>query len=364
MFERTSIIAEAGVNHNGSLELAKRLIDVAAEAGADFVKFQTFKSSDVLTSRAQKADYQKARTDAHQNQLDMVRKLELSPDDHFELVEHCKSRSIALVSTPFDIVSANFLVDDLKVDFVKVSSGDLTNAPFLLHLAGLGAPILLSTGMGLLGEIEDALGVLAFGYLKPAGVRPERSAFCAAYRSAQGQFVLAEKVSLLHCTTEYPAPIDCTNLRAMDTLKQAFGLRTGFSDHTPGIHVPIAAVARGASIIEKHLTLDREMSGPDHRASLEPAQFADMVSSIRDVEQALGSGRKMPTRAEISNMTVARRSIVAARKIEPGEVFSADMLTTKRPGDGLAPMELFALIGRPARRAYAADEAIDGVERG
>jgi N-acetylneuraminate synthase len=363
MYERTSIIAEAGVNHNGSLELARELIDAAVGAGADFVKFQTFKSSAVLTSRAEKAGYQKATTDAGQNQLEMVRKLELSHHDHFELAEHCKMRGIALVSTPFDAVSADFLVKDLGVDFIKVSSGDLTNAPFLLCLAGLEAPILLSTGMGLLGEIEDALGVIAFGYLGAPGVEPGLSAFREAYVSNPGQAALSKKVSLLHCTTEYPAPFDCTNLRAIDTLSQAFGLRTGFSDHTPGIHIPIAAVARGASIIEKHLTLDRELPGPDHRASLEPVEFSNMVSAIREVELALGSARKMPTRAEIPNLAVARRSLVAARKIEKGEVFSVDMITTKRPGDGLAPMEFWTLIGKAAHRPYAADEAIEAVER-
>jgi N-acetylneuraminate synthase len=363
MYERTSIIAEAGVNHNGSLAMAKKLIDAAVGAGADFVKFQTFKSSSVLTSRAEKANYQKATTDAHQNQLEMVRKLELSEDDHRDLSEHCKMQGIALVSTPFDAASAAFLVRDLAVDFVKVSSGDLTNAPFLLHLASLGAPILLSTGMGLLGEIEDALGVIAFGYLNAPDVEPGLPAFREAYVSGQGQAVLSEKVSLLHCTTEYPAPVDCTNLRAIDTLSQAFGLRTGFSDHTQGIHIPVAAVARGARIIEKHLTLDRSLPGPDHRASLEPAEFSSMVSAIRDVELALGSARKMPTRAEIPNLVVARRSLVAARKIEKGEIFSVDMLTTKRPGDGLAPIEFWALIGKAAHRKYSADEAIEAVER-
>ena len=364
MNERTSIIAEAGVNHNGSLELAKKLVDAAADAGADFVKFQTFQSSAVLTDRAQKANYQKAVTDAGQNQLEMVRKLELSQAAHLELADHGKSRGIALISTPFDTASADFLVRDLEVAFVKISSGDLTNAPFLLHLAGLGAPLLLSTGMGLLGEVEDALGVIAFGYLETAGGAPGLAAFRAAYASGAGQSVLREKVSLLHCTTEYPAPIDCTNLRAMDTLSQAFGLRTGFSDHTQGIHVPIAAVARGARIIEKHLTLDRTLPGPDHRASLEPAEFRDMVSAIRDVELALGSARKVPTRAEEPNLIAARRSLVAARIIEKGEIFSADMLATKRPGDGLPPLELWTLLGKAAHRRYAADEAIEAVERG
>jgi len=363
MYEHTSIIAEAGVNHNGSLAMAKQLIDAAVAAGADFVKFQTFKSGAVLTARAAKADYQKVTTDAHQNQLEMVRKLELSEDDHRELSGHCKMQGIALISTPFDTVSADFLVRDLGVAFVKVSSGDLTNAPFLLHLASLGAPILLSTGMGLLGEIEDALGVIAFGYLAAPGVAPGLSAFRDAYISKQGQAVLTEKVSLLHCTTEYPAPVDCTNLRAIDTLSQAFGLRTGFSDHTQGIHVAIAAVAREARIIEKHLTLDRELPGPDHRASLEPAEFTDMVSGIRDVELALGSARKLPTRAEIPNLVPARRSLVAARGIEKGEIFSVDMLTTKRPGGGLAPIEFWTLIGKAAHREYSVDEAIEPVER-
>jgi N-acetylneuraminate synthase len=364
MYERTSIIAEAGVNHNGSLELARKLVDAAARAGADFVKFQTFNSSAVLTSRAEKANYQKATTDAHQNQIEMVRKLELSKDDHFELSEHSKKQGIALVSTPFDAASADFLVKDLKVDFVKISSGDLTNAPFLLYLANLGAPVVLSTGMGLLGEIEDALGVLAFGYLKAPGIKPGLSAFRDAYVSRQGQSILSQQVRLLHCTTEYPAPIDCTNLRAIDTLSQAFGLPTGFSDHTQGIHIPVAAVARGATIIEKHLTLDRELPGPDHQASLEPAEFSDMVSAIRDVELAVGSARKTPTRAEIPNLVAARRSLVAARRIEKGEIFSVDMLTTKRPGDGLAPIEFWTLIGKAAQRKYAADEAIEAVERG
>jgi N-acetylneuraminate synthase len=364
MHVRTSIIAEAGVNHNGSLSLALKLIDAAAAAGADYVKFQTFRSAAVLTQRAEKASYQKAVTDADQNQLDMVRKLELSQDDHLKLAEHSKQQGIALISTPFDTASANFLVRSLGVDFIKISSGDLTNAPFLLHLARLGAPLVLSTGMGLLGEIEDALGVIAFGLLGVPGSDAGIAAFRAAYASSEGQWQLAEKVRLLHCTTEYPAPVEYTNLRAMDTLAQAFGLRTGFSDHTKGIHIPVAAVARGAVIIEKHLTTSRWLEGPDHRASLEPSEFKDMVSAIRDVELALGSPRKLPTPPEVPNLIAARRSLVAAREIEKGELFTAEMLAAKRPGGGLAPIELWSVLGKTARRQYSADEAIDAVERG
>lgn len=364
MHARTSIIAEAGVNHNGSLDLAFELIDAAAAAGADYVKFQTFQSTAVLTQRAKKANYQKAVTDAEQNQLDMVRKLELSQDDHFKLAEHSKSQGIALISTPFDTASANFLVKSLGVDFIKISSGDLTNAPLLLHLARLGAPLLLSTGMGMLGEVEDALGVIAFGLLGDPNLDPGLAAFRTAYVSIEGQSQLAQKVRLLHCTTEYPAPVEYTNLRAMDTLAQAFGLRTGFSDHTRGIHIPVAAVARGATIIEKHLTTSRSLEGPDHRASLEPSEFRDMVSAIREVELALGSPRKLPTPPEVPNLIAARRSLVAARPIEKGEIFTPEMLAAKRPGGGLAPIEFWSVLGKTAHRKYSADEPIDAVERG
>lgn len=352
----TYIIAEAGVNHNGSLDMAKELVEVAANAGADAVKFQTFKADKLVSRLAPKAEYQSKTTDAAESQHEMIRKLELDEHAHQVLIEHCKICGIEFLSTPFDLESLDLLAERFDLPTIKIPSGDITNAPLLLKTAQTGKPVILSTGMCTLGDIEDALGVLAFGYLGKCG--PSITAFRAAYCSADGQTLLQNKVTLLHCTTEYPAPLEEVNLRVMDTLISAFGLPVGYSDHTEGVTVPIAAVARGAVIIEKHFTLDRALPGPDHKASLEPAELKQMVAAIRFVEQALGSGRKIPTPSELKNMSVARKSLVAACSITSGEPFTAENIVVKRPGNGLSPMEYWNSIGTTAQCDFEKDELI------
>ncbi|HYL33462.1 MAG TPA: N-acetylneuraminate synthase [Stellaceae bacterium] len=354
---RCFVVAEAGVNHNGALDLALRLADVAADAGADAVKFQTFQADRVIAASAPKAAYQTRTTDAGESQLDMVRKLELKREFHRPIAERCAARGILFMSTAFDDESAHFLADELKVPVLKVPSGEVTNAPLLLALARFGLPMILSTGMSMLAEVKTALGVLAFGLMQRQEP-PSAAAFADTYASASGRRALADKVILLHCTSEYPAAFDETNLRAMDAMREAFDLPVGLSDHTPGIAVPIAAVARGAVAVEKHFTLDRTMSGPDHKASLEPGELAAMVAGIRAAEAALGRPVKEPTAAELRNRPIVRRGLVAARAIALGETFTADNVTAKRPATGLSPLRYWDLIGRPARRAYAPDEPI------
>jgi len=353
----TYIIAEAGVNHNGSLDRAKQLIDAAAAAGADAVKFQTFKADSLVAKEAPKAEYQKQRTGSQESQYEMLKRLELDREAHCALQKHCDAQGIAFLSTPFDGESLKMLADELKLPVIKIPSGEIANAPFLLTVARTGKPVVLSTGMSTLGEIEMALGVLAFGYLQ-SQEGPGPTAFERAYANPAGQALLQEKVTLLHCTTEYPAPMNEVNLRAMDTLHAAFGLRVGYSDHTEGIAVAIAAVARGAVLIEKHFTMDRTLPGPDHQASLEPQELLQMVKSIRDVEQAMGNGRKVPSITELANRIVARKSLVAIEEIQEGEKFTPHNLGVKRPGDGLAPAHYWELLGKPAIRGYHKDEKI------
>lgn len=357
--ERLFLIAEAGVNHNGSPEMAMQLVDVAADCGADAIKFQTFRSEAVIGRNAQKAEYQKSTTGETESQLEMVKKLELTKEAHLALRGRCRDRGIQFLSTPFDTDSADFLVTEIGIDIVKVPSGEITNAPFLLYIARLGRPVILSTGMSTLGEVEMALGVLAYGYLGCID-SPSEKVFRDCFSSDSGQAILARNVSLLHCTTEYPAPVDQVNLRAMDTLGAAFQLPVGFSDHTQGIAVAIAAAARGAKIIEKHFTLDRTLKGPDHKASLEPEELAAMIAGIRQVEAALGSSVKRPTASEWGNRDVARRSLVAARDVMPGETWSSDNLACKRPGTGLSPLLYWEFQETLAGRAYASDEQLAG----
>jgi len=348
------IIAEAGVNHNGSLEMAKRLIDNAAEAGADAVKFQTFKAENVISRYAPKAEYQKATTEATESQLEMVRRLELDQSSHETLLARCREKNLEFISTPFDDESVDLLVN-LGVARLKVPSGEITNAPLLLKMARTGLPIIMSTGMAGLGEVEAALGVLAFGYLDYRE-RPSLEGFSRAWREGGG--ALREKVTLLHCTSEYPAPFEEVNLRAMETLAKSFGLPVGYSDHTLGIAIPIAAAARGAVVIEKHFTLDKSLPGPDHRASLEYSELTAMVQSIREVEVALGSSCKFPAASELKNREVARKSLVAARRIRKGERFSGENLTSKRPGNGISPMCYWEWLDKVAEEDYQPDEII------
>ena len=351
------IIAEAGVNHNGSIDMAIQLVDVAVAAGADAVKFQTFKAEELATADAPKAEYQTNTTSRDESQYAMLKKLELDENAYRMLLQHCNKMGIEFLSTPFDICSVDFLANDLSIGKLKSPSGELTNAPLLLHAAQTRKPIILSTGMSTLVEVEQALSVLAFGYLNSAE-KPSRKAFRSAWNSEAGQEVLKEKVSLLHCTTEYPAPFAEVNLRAMDTLRDDFELPVGLSDHTQGFAVALAAVARGAIIIEKHFTLDRSLPGPDHEASLEPDELKAMVRGIRQVEAALGTEEKGPTPAEMKNKPIARKSIVASRVIERGELFSSENLTCKRPGGGLAPINFWELLGKQATRDYGKDEQI------
>lgn len=353
----TYIIAEAGVNHNGSPDRACRMVEAAAKAGANAVKFQTFKAERLVCRSAPKAAYQARATDASESQYEMLRKLELDQSAHAELIACCSEHGISFLSTPFDLDSVDMLVNTFKLPFLKVPSGEITNAPLLLKIACTGVPVILSTGMCTLGDVEAALSVLAFGYLNQ-GI-PATQAFRSAYCSTVGQAVLRDRVTLMHCTTEYPAPLEDVNLRAMDTLRTAFGLQVGYSDHTEGIAVPIAAVARGAVMLEKHFTLDHTLPGPDHRASLEPDQLARMVAAVRDVERAIGSGVKAPTPRETSNMGVARKSVVASDTIRSGEQFTTENLAVKRPGNGISPMSYWELLGKKAGRDFSPDEAIE-----
>lgn len=349
------MIAEAGVNHNGSLDMARKLIDVAAEAGADAVKFQTFKAERMISRHAAKADYQKRTTGVAESQLEMVRRLELDAAAHEVLIEHARQAGITFISTPFDTESVDLLAKEFDLPIIKISSGDITNGPLLLNIARHRKRVILSTGMSTLDEVELALGALAFGYLERDDPSPEK--FQKAL--ADGRTFLSEHVSLLHCTSEYPASFDSINLRAMDTLKAAFGLPVGLSDHSVGIAIPIAAVACGATMIEKHFTLDRTLPGPDHRASLEAAELKAMVASIRQVEVAVGDGIKQPTTAEQKNASVARKSLVAGRLIRQGEVFLSDDIAIKRPGQGISPMQYWHWVGTSAKRDYAQDEILD-----
>ena len=352
------VIAEAGVNHNGEVDKAVALIDAAAEAGADAVKFQTFQAEEVAIPDAPKAAYQMDTTDAAESQLDMIRKLELSKDNHRDLAGHCRKRRIRFLSAPFDLGSLDFLIGDMNLETLKIPSGEITNAPLLLKAGQSGADIILSTGMSSLNEVEIALGVLAFGMT--GGGPPSGDAFGDAFASDAGKKAVGKKVALLHCTTAYPAPAEDANLKAMETLSHAFGLRVGLSDHTEGTAVPIAAAALGAEIIEKHFTLDRSLPGPDHKASLEPDELKEMIAGIRAVEgesggncaveEALGDGVKKPQPSEEKNIPIARKSLVTLKQVKAGEPFTEENLGIKRPGDGISPMEYWRWLGRDAPR--------------
>jgi N,N'-diacetyllegionaminate synthase len=330
---KTLIIAEAGVNHNGDIELAKKLINIAADSGADLVKFQTFSADRLVTQSASKAEYQVLATNKIESQHEMLRKLELTESMHHELINHCANRKIGFFSTGFDIESINFLAS-LGQELFKIPSGEITNLPFLQHIGGLGKKVLLSTGMSNMHEVAAALNALQL-----AGTPKNR-------------------ITVLHCTSSYPAEMSDVNLRAMLSIQDEFGVEVGYSDHTLGIEVAIAAVALGAKVIEKHFTLDRNMTGPDHKASLEPDELIRMVAGIRSIEKALGDGNKVITQNEIKNRDVARRSIVASRNIQAGEVFTENNLTAKRPGTGISPMEWDEVIGTKAKQSYVKDDLI------
>ena len=354
----TLIIAEAGVNHNGDEKLAFELVNAAHQAGADIVKFQTFKAKNLVTEGAKQAEYQVTNTQKKESQLAMLNRLELSYQVHHQLISHCNSLGIEFLSTAFDSESLDFLVNDLGLTRLKIPSGEITNAPLVLEHARTKCNLIVSTGMATLSEVEAVLGVIAFGYTANENIKPSQAAFQEAYASTIGQDALKQKVTILHCTTEYPAPMAEINLKAMDTLGLTFGLSAGYSDHSEGIVIPIAAVARGAVLIEKHFTLDKNMEGPDHKASLEPQELAAMVSGIRQVEVALGGGVKAPTVSEVKNKIVARKSLVAAKSIQAGESFSNENLTIKRPGSGMSPYCFWDLLDKPASRVYEVGELI------
>lgn len=357
--QRVEVIAEAGVNHNGDLELARRLVHAAADAGADTIKFQTFKAAALVTRSARKAAYQARETAEEGAQFDMLTRLELSAEAHHELLALCEARGIRFLSSAFDPGSLRFLTDTLNVPVVKFGSGELGNAPLLHQAAQSGRRIILSTGMAPLADIERALGVLACGYAEPGAARPRRSDFERAWADPARRATLAARVVLLHCTSQYPTPVDQVNLRAMDTLRLAFGLPVGYSDHTQGTAISEAAVARGAVVIEKHLTLDRGLPGPDHSASIEPDDFARMVHNIRAIEAALGDGIKVASPCEQDTAEVAKKSLVALRPIAAGEPFSHANLGVKRPGGGITPAAFWEYLDRAATRDYAEDELID-----
>ena len=334
MIDKVYIIAEAGVNHNGSIDLAKKLIDVAADSGVDAVKFQTFKTENLVSINAEKADYQKETSGVEESQFDMIKKLELDANTHNILIDYCNTKNITFLSTPFDHDSIDML-NELGLDIFKIPSGEITNLPYLKHIGSLNKEIILSTGMADMGEIEDALDVLI--------------------ESGTSRV----NITILHANTEYPTPVEDVNLKAMNTIGNTFKTKFGYSDHTLGIEIPTAAVAMGATVIEKHFTLDKTMEGPDHKASLEPNELKAMVSAIRNIELALGSGIKSPSQSEQKNIKIARKSIVANTKISEGEIFTEDNLAIKRPGNGISPFRWNEVIGKIAKHDFAPDQIIE-----
>ena len=354
----TFIIAEAGVNHNGERARAVAMVKAAAEAGADAIKFQSFKAEKIATALASKANYQARNTGASGGQIEMLKALELSDDDFQHLFGVCQDAGIEFISTPFDVDSGGFLANTIGGRRLKIASGEITNAPLLLDMARTGLPIILSTGMSAFDDIEAALGILAFGYTLVSEA-PSLGQFKKSFLSDSGQAALRSNVTILHCTSEYPAPPETINLRAMTALAKKFNLPVGISDHSAGIVVATAAAGLGACVIEKHFTLDNSLSGPDHRASLKPAELTEMILAIRTVERALGSDKKAPVESEIETRKVARRSLVSLRPIAKGEVFNSTNLGAKRPGTGVSPLSYWSYIGRRATRDYTPDELID-----
>lgn len=347
----TFIIAEAGVNHNGDLEKAIQLVDVAVEAGADAVKFQTFKSESLATDKACKAEYQKKLTDSQESQVDMLKKLELPHEYHFKLKDYCEEKNIEFMSTAFDFESLEFLLTEMDLKRLKIPSGEITNLPLIYAHAKSGLDLILSTGMATVGEIELALMVIAGGYLENLG-RDVQYHWKSAYLDEEAQTLLKNKVNVLHCVSEYPAPAESLNLTAIKRLRKTFGLNAGYSDHSLGIWAPISAVTMGATIIEKHFTLDRNLPGPDHQASLEPHELKQMVDGIRHVEAALGDGVKRPVASELVNLEPVRKSLVAAIPVRKGEVFTEQHLAVMRPGTGMSPSKYWNLIGTTASQDY------------
>jgi len=355
---RVLIIAEAGVNHNGSIDLAKKLVDIAVEAKADIIKFQTFNTDLCISKNVEKASYQKKSTGHEETQYEMVKKLELSYSDYIEIRDYSEQQGIEFMSTAFDLPSLDFLSNELNVSLLKIPSGDVLNGPLLLNAAKTRKKIILSTGMCSLGDIEMALGVLAFGYINDDKIQPTIESFKSSYYSEIGRKFLKENVTLLHCTTEYPAPYNELNLKVMKTLRIAFDLNVGLSDHSEGITVPIGAVAMGAKVIEKHFTIDRKMEGPDHKASLNPTELKKMVKAIREIDESLGETIKVPRNSELKNMIIAKKTLVAARDIKKNTVLQDSDITFKRAGGGIDPIYYWDMIGSKALKDYKIDEII------
>lgn len=356
------VIAEAGVNHNGDPERAARMVDAAADAGADAIKFQTFRTPDVLVASAPKAKYQLASGEAGESQREMIARLELDVSAHHALKKQAEDRGIAFMSSPFDLTSLAFLINELGLNTIKVASGEITHLPLLQAAGACDVRIIMSTGMSTLGDIERALGAIAIGRfpeLLDANAVDADAVLQGAFGGERALDWLRKNVSLLHCTTEYPAPVQDTGLAMMEVLSSAFGLPVGFSDHTVGTHLAVAAVARGATIVEKHFTLDRDLPGPDHKASLEPAELAMMIRHLRDTEMAIGTPPKTVRPSEAGNRRVARRGLVATRAIKAGEVFSPENLGCKRPEVGIPASRWFDVIGRTASRDFQLDESIE-----
>ncbi len=351
------VIAEAGVNHNGSLKLAKELVDAAVDSGANAVKFQSFKTERLTVKGTEKAAYQKLSTGSDESQWEMIKKLELDEPSQKALWSYCQKRKIEFLSTPFDEESLNFLVRQIGIKKIKVASGEITNAPLLLKMARTGLPLIVSTGMTHLDDIEKALGVIAYGSLHSEAPKSQ-DLFQEAFDSEQGKEILRQKITLLHCTSEYPAPYQDANLLAMDTLFQRFNLPVGLSDHTAGIAVSIAAAARGACVIEKHLTLDQTMSGPDHQASLEPSELKELVTSLRHLELAWGHGQKIPASSELKNIPIVRKVLVAQKRIQKGERFTDSNLAAKRYKEGTSPIYYWDVLGKTAQKNYEPDEIV------
>ena len=350
------VIAEAGINHNGDLDLAMDLVGIAAEAGADAVKFQTYDAKELVISSAPKAPYQIDADASQESHIEMLARCQLDHEAHRVIKAHAEKLGLLFLSTAFDSGSLNFLINELDLDVLKIPSGEITNGPLLLQYAQSKRNLILSTGMSTLEEVEVALSVIAFG-LAGEG-EPSREAFSAAFSSVEGQDALRSLVTMLHCTSEYPASLDSVNLRAMDTLYQTFELRVGYSDHTSGVIASLAAVARGARVIEKHITLNKSLPGPDQAASLDPKELQDLVRDVRAVERTLGSARKEPQFSEVENMAVARKSLIAKNIIEEGSLFSEHNIGAKRPGTGRSPMEYWELIGSFSTKNYKKDELI------
>ncbi len=349
---KIKIIAEAGVNHNGNKDLALNLIDAASDSGADIIKFQSFSAERLVSLEAPKADYQIINTNKDESQFEMLKKLELSKRDYICLKNRCEEKGIEFLSTPFDEKNLEFLID-LGIKRIKIPSGEITNGPLILTAARSGLPLIISTGMSDIEEINRALAVVVFGVIEPLKSKPNKDILNRIIKSKEFKKVIKDNVTLLHCTTEYPAPYSSVNLKAMNALRNYFGTKVGYSDHTKGTVISIAAASLGASIIEKHITLSRNFSGPDHLSSIEPSELIELVKNIRIIETSIGNGEKILQKCELKNKIIARKSLFAHKDIKKGEIFSQENIIAKRPGNGVTPMDYWDLIGTKTSKDYS-----------